>query len=121
MFSNFFNFNFNFQELPPYKETLEVTFKTGVCFNNDIASINVFINALHNEYTRINSPCTGHFSTGSDRNFALLENVFRKFPHIAVNIEVKENNTMLIEKVRAGSSLSTCFLIFQTHLTTFIY
>uniref|UniRef100_A0A672RVB1 Glycerophosphodiester phosphodiesterase domain-containing protein 3-like n=1 Tax=Sinocyclocheilus grahami TaxID=75366 RepID=A0A672RVB1_SINGR len=56
-------------ELPPNNETLEVTFKTG------------------------------HFSTGSDRNFALLEDVFRKFPHIAVNIEVKENNSMLIEKI----------------------
>uniref|UniRef100_A0A673NGD7 Glycerophosphodiester phosphodiesterase domain-containing protein 1-like n=1 Tax=Sinocyclocheilus rhinocerous TaxID=307959 RepID=A0A673NGD7_9TELE len=61
----------NLEELPPYNETLEVTFKTGVC----------------------------HFSTGSDRNFALLEDVFRKFPHIAVNIEVKENNSMLIERI----------------------
>uniref|UniRef100_A0A8C1WS56 Glycerophosphodiester phosphodiesterase domain containing 3a n=1 Tax=Cyprinus carpio TaxID=7962 RepID=A0A8C1WS56_CYPCA len=59
----------NLEELPPYKETLEVTFKAG------------------------------HFSTGSDRNIALLEDVFRKFPHIAVNIEVKENNSMLIEKI----------------------
>ncbi|XP_016134873.1 lysophospholipase D GDPD3a isoform X2 [Sinocyclocheilus grahami] len=59
----------NLEELPPYKEILEVTFKTG------------------------------HFSTGSDRNIALLEDVFHKFPHIAVNIEVKENNSMLIEKI----------------------
>uniref|UniRef100_A0A673NE66 Glycerophosphodiester phosphodiesterase domain-containing protein 1-like n=1 Tax=Sinocyclocheilus rhinocerous TaxID=307959 RepID=A0A673NE66_9TELE len=59
------------QDLPPYNETLEVTFKTGVCF----------------------------YHTGSDRNFALLEDVFRKFPHIAVNIEVKENNSMLIERI----------------------
>uniref|UniRef100_A0A8C1DH93 Glycerophosphodiester phosphodiesterase domain containing 3a n=1 Tax=Cyprinus carpio carpio TaxID=630221 RepID=A0A8C1DH93_CYPCA len=59
----------NLEELPPYKETLEVTFKAG------------------------------HFSTGSDRNIALLEDVFRKFPQIAVNIEVKENNSMLIEKI----------------------
>ncbi|XP_026064600.1 lysophospholipase D GDPD1-like [Carassius auratus] len=59
----------NLEELPPYKETLEVTFKAG------------------------------HFSTGSDRNIALLEDVFHKFPHIAVNIEVKENNSVLIEKI----------------------
>uniref|UniRef100_A0A8C2I063 Glycerophosphodiester phosphodiesterase domain containing 3a n=1 Tax=Cyprinus carpio TaxID=7962 RepID=A0A8C2I063_CYPCA len=59
----------NLEELPPYNETLEVTFKTG------------------------------HFSTGSDRNLVLLEDVFRKFPHIAVNIEVKENNSLLIEKI----------------------
>lgn len=59
----------NLEDLPPYKETLEVTFKTD------------------------------HFSTGSDRKLALLEDVFRKFPHTAVNIEVKENNTVLIEKI----------------------
>ncbi|XP_051570740.1 lysophospholipase D GDPD3-like [Myxocyprinus asiaticus] len=59
----------NLEELPSYKETLEVTFKTG------------------------------HYSTGTDKNFALLEDVFRKFPHMAVNIEVKENNSALIEKI----------------------
>uniref|UniRef100_A0A671PTB9 Glycerophosphodiester phosphodiesterase domain containing 3a n=1 Tax=Sinocyclocheilus anshuiensis TaxID=1608454 RepID=A0A671PTB9_9TELE len=47
----------------------------------------------------LNLEVRGHFSTGSDRNFALLEDVFRKFPHIAVNIEVKENNSMLVEKI----------------------
>lgn len=68
---------------------------------------------MHNDYTLIHSPCTGHFSTGSDRNFALLEDVFCKFPHTAVNIEVKENNPMLIEKAR--SSLSTCTSIPEAH------
>uniref|UniRef100_A0A671Q1V8 Glycerophosphodiester phosphodiesterase domain containing 3a n=1 Tax=Sinocyclocheilus anshuiensis TaxID=1608454 RepID=A0A671Q1V8_9TELE len=48
------------------------------------------------------------YHTGSDRNFALLEDVFRKFPHIAVNIEVKENNSMLVEKAREQSSYSIC-------------
>ncbi|KTF85550.1 hypothetical protein cypCar_00019172 [Cyprinus carpio] len=52
----------NLEELPPYNETLEVTFKTG------------------------------HFSTGSDRNLALLEDVFRKFPHIAISDLVKKYN-----------------------------
>ncbi|TRY59858.1 hypothetical protein DNTS_035274 [Danionella cerebrum] len=50
----------NLEELPPYKETLEVTFKTG------------------------------NFSTGSDRQIALLEDVFRKFPNTAVNIEISD-------------------------------
>uniref|UniRef100_A0A673JMA2 Glycerophosphodiester phosphodiesterase domain-containing protein 1-like n=1 Tax=Sinocyclocheilus rhinocerous TaxID=307959 RepID=A0A673JMA2_9TELE len=68
----------NLEELPPYREILEVTFKTG------------------------------HFSTGSDRNIALLEDVFHKFPHIAVNIEVKENNSMLIEK---NSSMPYMFTV----------
>ncbi|KTF80755.1 hypothetical protein cypCar_00023813 [Cyprinus carpio] len=53
----------------------------------------------------------GHFSTGSDRNIALLEDVFRKFPQIAVNIEVKENNSMLIEKARDYLSLPLCSFI----------
>ncbi|XP_056608946.1 lysophospholipase D GDPD3a [Triplophysa dalaica] len=59
----------NLEDLPLYKETLEVTFKTG------------------------------HYSTGSERNIALLEDVFRKFPHMPVNIEVKEDNCSLIGKV----------------------
>ncbi|MCI4384890.1 hypothetical protein PGIGA_G00044040 [Pangasianodon gigas] len=61
----------NLEELPLYQEQLEVTFYTG------------------------------HYSTGSDRKFALLEDVFRKFPRMPVNIEVKENNKVLIEKVSA--------------------
>lgn len=59
----------NYEELPLYKERLEVTFYTG------------------------------HYSTGSDRKFALLEDVFHKFPKIPINIEVKEKNRELIEKV----------------------
>ncbi|XP_055050189.2 lysophospholipase D GDPD3a [Misgurnus anguillicaudatus] len=59
----------NFEDLPLYKETLEVTFNIG------------------------------HYSTGSDRNICLLEDVFRKFPHVPVNIEVKEENLALIEKI----------------------
>lgn len=80
-------------------------------FNNDILSVLTSL-LMHNDYTLINSPCTGHFSTGTDRNFALLEDVFRKFPHTAVNIEVKENNTMLIEKARVGSSLSLILSVY---------
>ena len=34
-----------------------------------------------------------------DRKFALLEDVFRKFPDMPVNIEIKEMNCRLIEKV----------------------
>ncbi|KAF4093035.1 hypothetical protein AMELA_G00027670 [Ameiurus melas] len=59
----------NLEDLPLYKEQLEVTFHTG------------------------------HYSTGSDRRFALLEDIFRRFPRMPVNIEVKEHNMELIEKV----------------------
>lgn len=41
----------------------------------------------------------GCYSTGRDRKISLLEDVFRKFPHIPVSIEIKENNMQLIEKV----------------------
>ncbi|XP_057716502.1 lysophospholipase D GDPD3a [Corythoichthys intestinalis] len=57
------------QDLPLYKHRLEVTFYTG------------------------------HYSSGFDRRFALLEDIFRKFPEVPVSIEIKENNNQLIEKV----------------------
>ncbi|XP_070704200.1 lysophospholipase D GDPD3a [Pempheris klunzingeri] len=59
----------NLQDLPLYKERLEVTFYAG------------------------------RYSSGADRKFALLEDVFRKFPEMPVSIEIKENNSQLIEKV----------------------
>ncbi|XP_071330170.1 lysophospholipase D GDPD3a isoform X2 [Trachinotus anak] len=64
------------QDLPLYKERLEVTFYAG------------------------------HYSSGTDRKFALLEDVFRKFPEMPVSIEIKENNHQLIEKV---SDLVRCY------------
>ncbi|XP_068435030.1 lysophospholipase D GDPD3a isoform X2 [Clinocottus analis] len=57
------------QDLPLYKERLEVTFYEG------------------------------RYSSGTDRQFALLEDVFRKFPDMPVSVEIKENNSELIEKV----------------------
>ncbi|XP_032394623.1 lysophospholipase D GDPD3a [Etheostoma spectabile] len=66
----------NLQDLPLYKEKLEVTFYTG------------------------------RYSNGPDRKFALLEDVFRKFPKLPVSIEIKENNKQLIKKV---SDLVRCY------------
>lgn len=57
------------QDLPLYKEKLEVTFNQG------------------------------HYSSGSDRQLALLEDVFRKFPKIPISIEIKEDNEQLIKEV----------------------
>ncbi|KAM3597671.1 uncharacterized protein V6R79_007852 [Siganus canaliculatus] len=57
------------QELPLYKDRLEVTFYAG------------------------------RYSTSADRKFALLEDLFRKFPEIPVSIEIKENNSQLIHTV----------------------
>ncbi|XP_029491186.1 lysophospholipase D GDPD3-like [Oncorhynchus nerka] len=59
----------NLEELPLQKDRLEVTFYAG------------------------------HYSTGTDRKFTLLEEVFRKFPKMPVNIEIKEDNSLLMEKV----------------------
>lgn len=60
----------NRQDLPCYKERLKVTFDA-----------------------------FGEESTGQDHNFALLEEVFQRFPQTPINIEVKEDNDILIEKV----------------------
>ncbi|XP_063074053.1 lysophospholipase D GDPD3-like [Engraulis encrasicolus] len=54
---------------PLYKENLEVTFNIG------------------------------HYSSGEDRRFVLLEDVFKAFPSMPINIEVKEDNDQLIQKV----------------------
>ncbi|XP_051522544.1 lysophospholipase D GDPD3-like [Myxocyprinus asiaticus] len=58
-----------FQDLPCYEEKLEVTFYVG------------------------------HYSSGKDRRFALLEDVFKKFPNMPMAIEIKQNNELLIKKV----------------------
>uniref|UniRef100_A0A8C7YWH2 Glycerophosphodiester phosphodiesterase domain containing 3a n=1 Tax=Oryzias sinensis TaxID=183150 RepID=A0A8C7YWH2_9TELE len=57
------------QDLPLYKERMEVLFYEG------------------------------RYSTGVDRKIALLEDVFRKFPELPVSIEIKENNKRLMQKV----------------------
>ncbi|KAF1379323.1 hypothetical protein PFLUV_G00174890 [Perca fluviatilis] len=66
----------NLQDLPLYKERLEVTFYAG------------------------------RYSSGPDRKFSLLEDVFRKFPKLPVSVEIKENNKQLMEKV---SDLVRCY------------
>ncbi|KAA0725448.1 Lysophospholipase D GDPD3 [Triplophysa tibetana] len=58
-----------FQDLPLYKDKLEVTFNAK------------------------------HYSSGKDRRFALLEDVFQKFPNMPIVLEIKENNDLLIKKV----------------------
>ncbi|XP_067225515.1 lysophospholipase D GDPD1 [Chanodichthys erythropterus] len=58
-----------FEDLPLYEERLEVTFYVG------------------------------HYSTGKDRKFVLLEDVFKKFPNMPMMVEIKENNDLLIKKV----------------------
>ncbi|XP_014827991.1 PREDICTED: glycerophosphodiester phosphodiesterase domain-containing protein 3-like isoform X1 [Poecilia mexicana] len=60
----------NLEDLPPYKERLEVTFNAG-----------------HEN------------KSGTDRKIALLEDVFRKFPKIPVSIEIKEDNPQLMREV----------------------
>ncbi|XP_020014643.1 lysophospholipase D GDPD3 isoform X2 [Castor canadensis] len=59
----------NFEELPLYKEELEIYF----------------------------SP--GHFAHGSDRHMVRLEDVFQRFPRTPMSVEIKEKNEELIQKV----------------------
>ncbi|XP_037545480.1 lysophospholipase D GDPD3a [Nematolebias whitei] len=64
----------NLEDLPLYKEKLEVTFYAG------------------------------RYSSGTDRKIALLEDVFRKFPKLPVSVEIKkdedvQHNLLLIQKV----------------------
>ncbi|NP_001096485.1 uncharacterized protein LOC100125107 [Xenopus tropicalis] len=58
-----------YEELPLYREHLEVTF------------------------------FPGHYSSGSDRRFPLLEEVFQRFPHMPINVEIKEETPELVKKV----------------------
>ncbi|XP_040319148.1 lysophospholipase D GDPD3 isoform X3 [Herpailurus yagouaroundi] len=59
----------DFEELPLYKEELEVYF----------------------------SP--GRFAHGSDRHMVSLEDVFQRFPRMPMSVEVKEENEELINKI----------------------
>ncbi|KAM9250226.1 lysophospholipase D GDPD3 [Cariama cristata] len=61
----------DYQDLPPYKSPLEVTFDPG------------------------------HFATGTDRRIARLDDVFRRFPHVPISIEIKEDDDELINEVAA--------------------
>ncbi|XP_069840632.1 lysophospholipase D GDPD3 [Dendropsophus ebraccatus] len=58
-----------YEELPQYKESLEVTF------------------------------FPGHMSTGTDHRIPLLEEVFQRFPDKPINVEIKEDSDELIKKV----------------------
>ncbi|KAM8962472.1 lysophospholipase D GDPD3 [Pelodytes ibericus] len=58
-----------YEELPQYKDSLEVTF------------------------------FPGRVSSGSDHHIPLLEEVFQRFPDIPINVEIKEENEELIKKV----------------------
>ncbi|XP_074423984.1 LOW QUALITY PROTEIN: lysophospholipase D GDPD3-like [Larus michahellis] len=60
-----------YQDLPPYKSPLEVTFYPG------------------------------HFSSGADRRIPRLDEVFRRFPHVPISIEIKDDDDDLINEVAA--------------------
>uniref|UniRef100_A0A8C8VLJ0 Glycerophosphodiester phosphodiesterase domain containing 3 n=1 Tax=Pelusios castaneus TaxID=367368 RepID=A0A8C8VLJ0_9SAUR len=61
--------NLDYADLPPYKDPLEVTFSPGA------------------------------FSHGSDHHIPSLEEVFQKFPNVPVNVEIKQDDDELIQKV----------------------
>ncbi|KAM9267491.1 lysophospholipase D GDPD3 [Morus bassanus] len=61
----------DFKDLPPYKSPLEVTFDPG------------------------------HFATGTDRRIPRLDDIFRRFPHVPISIEIKDDDDELINEVAA--------------------
>uniref|UniRef100_A0A8C1ASY0 Glycerophosphodiester phosphodiesterase domain containing 3b n=1 Tax=Cyprinus carpio carpio TaxID=630221 RepID=A0A8C1ASY0_CYPCA len=85
-----------FQDLPLYEERLEVTFYVG------------------------------HYSTGKDRQFVLLEDLFKKFPSMPMILEIKENNDLLIKKNPSMPYMFTMkrgillLLLFYTGLLPFV-
>uniref|UniRef100_A0A671MKG5 Glycerophosphodiester phosphodiesterase domain-containing protein 3-like n=1 Tax=Sinocyclocheilus anshuiensis TaxID=1608454 RepID=A0A671MKG5_9TELE len=85
-----------FQDLPLYEERLEVTFYVG------------------------------HYSTGKDRKFVLLEDLFKKFPSMPMILEIKENNDLLIKKNPSMPYMFTMkrgillLLLFYTGLLPFV-
>uniref|UniRef100_A0A673GEA4 Glycerophosphodiester phosphodiesterase domain-containing protein 3-like n=1 Tax=Sinocyclocheilus rhinocerous TaxID=307959 RepID=A0A673GEA4_9TELE len=85
-----------FQDLPLYEERLEVTFYVG------------------------------HYSTGKDRKFVLLEDLFKKFPSMPMILEIKENNDLLIKKNASMPYMFTMkrgillLLLFYTGLLPFV-
>ena len=40
---------------------------------------------------------------GEDRKIVLLKDVFERFPDMPINVDIKDNNDELIEKVRVTS------------------
>lgn len=93
-----------FQDLPSYKDKLEVTFYTGtipsliLTHEQRTFSREVGVRACVRACDVSLCPA-GRYSSGADRKFALLEDVFKGFPKIPVSIEIKEKNIQLIEKV----------------------
>lgn len=61
-------------------------------------------------------PVLGHYSTGKDRKFVLLEDVFKKFPNMPMMVEIKENNDLLIKKVRYFLQYSVSYNRLNCHL-----
>uniref|UniRef100_A0A4W5PE84 Glycerophosphodiester phosphodiesterase domain containing 3a n=1 Tax=Hucho hucho TaxID=62062 RepID=A0A4W5PE84_9TELE len=59
------------------------------------------------------------YSTGTDRKFTLLEDVFRKFPKMPVNIEIKEDNeTFFLHSLNPPSlPWSSCSLLSRSSIS----
>ena len=64
---------YDYEELPPLKETLPIDFMPGIKFTGSGKS--------------------------EDRKFTLLKEVFELFPNLAINIDIKIDNDELIHKV----------------------
>nr|XP_020014627.1 glycerophosphodiester phosphodiesterase domain-containing protein 3 isoform X3 [Castor canadensis] len=99
----------NFEELPLYKEELEIYFSPG-----ESRGCEPWISWGHLPRPPLGSPIypsspsltpcrtflfPGHFAHGSDRHMVRLEDVFQRFPRTPMSVEIKEKNEELIQKV----------------------
>nr|XP_030727541.1 lysophospholipase D GDPD3 isoform X4 [Globicephala melas] len=113
----------DFEELPLYKEELEVYFSPGERVGCQRRAEPAGVGsrpqppALFSPLGPTPSPraCSpppqqsfsdpsshnpsGHFAHGSDRHMVRLEDVFRSFPRMPISVEVKEQNEELIRKI----------------------
>ncbi|XP_032443978.1 lysophospholipase D GDPD3a isoform X1 [Xiphophorus hellerii] len=71
--------------------------QTGV--DKDISSLNLEDLPLYKEKLEVIFDAGHENKSGTDRKIALLEDVFRKFPKIPVSIEIKEDNPQLMREV----------------------
>lgn len=108
------------QELPLYKEELEVYFSPGKSMGvspglgqlrgHGLNLCPLFCSGICPSSPGFPLPPTrppllsprnppGHFARGSDRHMVRLEDVFQRFPRMPMSVEVKEENEKLIHKV----------------------
>ena len=91
--------DYNYKDLPLLRKEIPIDFMPGVvCFQTNftlIRNLNVWLIYISYELFTFQT-FTGE---SEDRKFPLLEDTFRLFPDLPINIDIKMNNDELIYKV----------------------